>query len=151
MASILSKIMPLENIILNMTVEDKEDLFQHLGQLFENNGFIQAALATQAFGEREEAGSTGLGCGVAIPHGRIASLPAASAAFIRLASPIPFDSPDGKPVQLVIAVLVPANKEDLLLQVLSEVASRFSDSDFREAMIMEQDKAIIHTRIADKQ
>ena len=141
----------MENIVLDMAVEDKATLFQRLGQLFEHNGFVQASLATQAFSEREEAGSTGLGCGVAIPHGRIASLPAASAAFIRLASPIPFDSPDGKPVQLVIAVLVPANKEDLHLQVLSEVASCFSNSDFREGMIMEQDKTIIHAKIANKQ
>ena len=57
---------------------------------------------------REKLGSTGLGQGVAIPHGRIKGLKDALGAFIRLAEPVPFDAPDGRPVSLLFVLLVPA-------------------------------------------
>ncbi|MGN0918373.1 MAG: PTS sugar transporter subunit IIA, partial [Oxalobacter sp.] len=104
MTTPLSRILPQENIVLDLSVQDKQDLFHQLGQLFGQSDNIDANAATTAIAEREAAGSTGLGCGVAVPHGRITSLIGASAAFIRLAEPIPFDSPDGKPVRLVIAL-----------------------------------------------
>jgi len=56
---------------------------------------------------RERLGSTGLGQGLAIPHGRIKGLKEAVGAFVRLAQPVPFDAPDGKPVSLVFLLLVP--------------------------------------------
>jgi len=54
---------------------------------------------------REKLGSTGLGQGIAIPHGRIKGLKEATGAFLRLAVPVPFDSPDGKPVSLLFVLL----------------------------------------------
>ncbi len=139
MTATLSHILPQENIVLDMVVQDKQELFQKLGQLFERSDNVDAETATVAIMEREAAGSTGLGCGVAVPHGRISTLAGALAAFVRLAKPIPFDSPDGKPVRLVIALLMPQNGNDLLLKFLSEVASRFSDGDFRQRVLKEND------------
>ena len=104
---------------------------------------MDASIATAAITEREAAGSTGLGCGVAVPHGRIAALIDASAAFVRLAEPIPFDSPDGKPVRLVIALLMPQSGDDMHLELLSEVASRFSDEGFRQRVLEENDREAV--------
>lgn len=149
MTTPLSRILPQENIVLDLPVQDKQDLFHQLGQLFGQSNNIDADAATTAIAEREAAGSTGLGCGVAVPHGRITSLISASAAFIRLAEPIPFDSPDGKPVRLVIALLMPQNEDDLHLGLLSEVASRFSDSDFRQRVLEENDREAVKGLFAE--
>lgn len=149
MTTPLSRILPQENIVLDLPVQDKQDLFHQLGQLFGQSDNIDADAATTAIAEREAAGSTGLGCGVAVPHGRVTSLISASAAFIRLAEPIPFDSPDGKPVRLVIALLMPQNEDDLHLGLLSEVASRFSDSDFRQRVLEENDREAVKGLFAE--
>lgn len=79
---------------------------------------------------REKLGSTGLGKGVAIPHGRIASLENPVCAFIRLDEAVEFDATDGKPVDLAFALLVPEDSTEEHLQVLSTIAELFSDEEF---------------------
>ena len=92
---------------------------------------------------REKLGSTGLGQGVAIPHGRIKGLKQAVGAFLRLASPVPFDSPDGRPVDLLFVLLVPEQATEQHLQILSELAQRFSERVFREKLQSAPDAATI--------
>ena len=76
---------------------------------------------------REKLGSTGLGKGVAIPHGRMASLAAPICAFIKLEKPVEFDATDGQPVDLIFALLVPEDSTEEHLQVLSTIAEIFSN------------------------
>ena len=76
----------------------------------------------------------GLGLGVAIPHGRIKGLKGATGAFLRLAAPVPFDSPDGRPVSLLFVLLVPEQATEQHLQILSELAEKFSDPTCREGL-----------------
>jgi PTS system nitrogen regulatory IIA component len=83
---------------------------------------------------REKLGSTGLGQGIAIPHGRIKGLSEAIGAFARLRTPIAFDAPDGKPVGQVFVLLVPEQATDLHLQLLSELAQMFSERAFRDKL-----------------
>ena len=71
---------------------------------------------------------------MAIPHGRIKGLKDATGAFIRLSSPVQFDSPDGKPVSLLFILLVPEVATEQHLQILSELAQHFSDRACREAL-----------------
>lgn len=78
---------------------------------------------------RERLGSTGLGNGVAIPHGRIAGSSRVRAVFVRLAKPLAFDAADGKPVDLLFALAVPENSTSDHLKLLSEIAQKFSDQD----------------------
>lgn len=86
-----------------------------------------AARYSTAFA-REKLGSTGLGRGIAIPHGRIKDLQQASGAFFRLAHPCPFDlARDGEPVSLLFVLLVPEQATEQHLQILSELAERFSE------------------------
>ena len=93
---------------------------------------------------REKLGSTGLGQGVAIPHGRIKGLKDALCAFVRLAQPVPFDAPDGAPVSLVFVLLVPEQATEKHLQILSELAQMFSDRALREAMVGAPDAGALH-------
>lgn len=79
---------------------------------------------------RERLGSTGLGHGVAIPHGRITGLVGPVGAFLRLDEPLDFDASDGEPVDLVFALVVPEHFSQQHLLLLSQLAEMFSDSDF---------------------
>lgn len=83
---------------------------------------------------REKLGSTGLGKGVALPHGRIGTLDKPVCAFVRLGEPIEFDAADGEPVDLVFALLVPEESTEEHLQVLSSIAELFSRAAFCTSM-----------------
>jgi len=83
---------------------------------------------------REKLGSTGLGKGVAIPHGRIASLERPVCAFVKLATPVDFDATDGQPVDLIFTLLVPEDSTEEHLQVLSTIAEIFSNAGISKAL-----------------
>jgi PTS system nitrogen regulatory IIA component len=83
---------------------------------------------------REKLGSTGLGKGVAIPHGRIASLERPACAFVKLATPVDFDATDGQPVDLIFTLLVPEDSTEEHLQVLSTIAEIFSNAGISKAL-----------------
>jgi Hpr(Ser) kinase/phosphatase/PTS IIA-like nitrogen-regulatory protein PtsN len=112
--------------------------------LFENNQGIGRSTVFDSLFAREKLGSTGLGQGVAIPHGRIKGLKEAVGAFLRLAAPVQFDAPDGKPVNLLFVLLVPEQATEQHLQILSELAQMFSDRAFREQLAAAADAAAIH-------
>ncbi|OEY90132.1 PTS fructose transporter subunit IIA [Xanthomonas citri pv. glycines] len=79
--------------------------------------------------EREALGSTAIGHGIAIPHGRCPNLTEPRGALLRLDTPVPFGSDE--PVDLVFAMAVPAHYTHQHLMLLSELAERLSDADFR--------------------
>jgi PTS system nitrogen regulatory IIA component len=97
---------------------------------------------------RERLGSTGLGHGVAIPHGRIKGLKQPLAAVFQLAAPIGFDAPDEQAVQLLIFLLVPEAATQKHLEILSEIAELLSDSQLREAMKTANADAALHQMIS---
>ena len=80
--------------------------------------------------ERERLGSTGLGHGVALPHGRLGDKKETIGAFIKLNQGMNFDSPDGGPVDLLFTLLVPEHHTDEHLQILASLAGMFSDQKF---------------------
>ncbi|MDH5228990.1 MAG: PTS sugar transporter subunit IIA [Gammaproteobacteria bacterium] len=83
---------------------------------------------------RERLGSTGLGRGIAIPHGRLKASDKTLAAFVQLAEGIDFDAPDGEPVDLMCALLVPPESTDEHLAVLAQLTEMFRDPDLRESL-----------------
>lgn len=95
---------------------------------------LPAAMLAERLHERERLASTGLGHGVAIPHARLGALDHPRAAFLRLLAPVDFDAPDGRPVDLVLAMVVPEQAVAGHLVQLAEVAERFSDEHFRTAL-----------------
>lgn len=133
--SLIAKILPSDHIVLDLDVASKKRVFEQVGILFENSHGIARSEVFDSLFAREKLGSTGLGQGVAIPHGRAKGLKEAAGAFVRLKTPIPFDAPDGKPVQNLFVLLVPEQATDLHLQVLSELAQLFSSRQLREALL----------------
>jgi PTS system nitrogen regulatory IIA component len=146
--SLVAKLLPPANVLLDLEVSSKKRLFEQVGLLFENNHGIGRSLVFDSLFARERLGSTGLGQGVAIPHGRIKGLKDALGAFVRVAQPVPFDAPDGKPVTLLFVLLVPEQATEKHLQILSELAQMFSDRALRDAMTGAADAAALHQLIA---
>ncbi|MBM5573507.1 MULTISPECIES: PTS IIA-like nitrogen regulatory protein PtsN [Deefgea] len=146
--SLISKILPVANVFLDLDVGSKKRVFEHVGILFENSHGIARSVIFDSLFAREKLGSTGLGQGVAIPHGRIKGLKEAVGAFVRLSAPIQFDAPDSKPVSLIFVLLVPANATDLHLQILSELAQLFSDKQLREELMTLPDPEAVWQRIS---
>ncbi|MGI4847037.1 MAG: PTS sugar transporter subunit IIA [Janthinobacterium lividum] len=142
-----SQILPFKNVLLDLDVSSKKRAFEQAGLLFENNFGIARSTVSDNLFARERLGSTGLGHHVAVPHGRIKGLKAPIAAFVRLAEPIPFESPDGAPVSLLVFLLIPDHVTQQHLEILSEVAEMFSDDAFRTALASDPDAESVHARI----
>ena len=142
--NLISKILTQDNILLDTESTSKKRVFERAGLLFENQMKISRSQVFDSLFAREKLGSTGLGQGVAIPHGRIPRLKEATAAFVKTAHPIPFDAPDGQSVNLIFVLLVPELATDLHLQILGELAQMFSDPAFRERLNACEDSVSIY-------
>lgn len=133
--NLITPLLSNDNIILDADINSKKRLFEEVGRLCEQQINLSQSEVFDCLFAREKLGSTGLGQGVAIPHGRLAGVKQAVVAFIRLKEPIEFESPDNKPVQLVFAMIVPEDANSQHLEVLSQLADVFSDKNAREALL----------------
>lgn len=146
----LAAILPLEHILLDAEITSKKRAFEELGLLFENQQGLQRVAVTDCLFARERLGSTGLGHGVAIPHGRIKGLKNPQAALLRLRSPIGFDAPDGEPVSLIISLLIPQNNAQQHLEILSDIAHILGNAQMREQIKTASDAASLHALLQSK-
>jgi nitrogen PTS system EIIA component len=121
-----------EDILLDIAVSSKAQLFQAIGQHMERVHTLRQDWVVESLTRREMAGSTGLGQGFAIPHARVPGLDRIRVVYMRLKSPIPFDAPDGRPVSEVLVLLVPSPATGKHLRILADAAQMFSDGQFRE-------------------
>lgn len=130
-----AQLLSIEQVVLDWDAANKKRLFEQIGLFFENQAHLSRTQVYDALFEREKLGSTGLGMGFALPHGRIKGLKEPLLLFVRLLSAIPFESPDGELVSLILVLLVPANATEEHLNLLSEIASRFSQETFRDQLL----------------
>lgn len=147
----LASILPASQVLVGVDATSKKRAFEEAGLLFENQHGLSRALITDSLFARERLGSTGLGHGVAIPHGRIKGLKAPMAAVLQLAQPIGFDAPDEQPVGLLIFLLVPEAATQKHLEILSEIAELLSDSHLRERVKSAPTAEDLHGLIAQWQ
>ena len=144
----LASILPAPQVLVAVEATSKKRAFEEVGLLFETMHGLSRALITDSLFARERLGSTGLGHGVAIPHGRIKGLKAPMAAVLKLAQPIGFDAPDEKPVNLLIFLLVPEAATQKHLEILSEIAELLSDSGVRDGLRNAETADGLHRLIA---
>jgi PTS system nitrogen regulatory IIA component len=149
--SLISKILTSECVLLDSESTSKKRVFERVGILFENTQNIARSQVFDSLFAREKLGSTGLGQGVAIPHGRVKGLRDAVAAFVKMETPIPFDAPDGLPVNFIFVLLVPERATDLHLQILGELAQMFSDQAFRDQLEKANEASAIYRIFTDWQ
>jgi nitrogen PTS system EIIA component len=145
--NLISRLLPLSNILLDLPASSKKRAFEQAGLLFENNQGVARSKVFDSLFARERLGSTGLGQGVAIPHGRIKGLKEAVAAFVRVSEPVPFDAPDGQPVSLMIFLLVPEQASQAHLDLLSELAQMLSDKAFRQSLLDAPSAEAVHAAL----
>lgn len=147
----LAAILPVEQVLVGVDATSKKRAFEEAGLLFESLHGLSRALVTDSLFARERLGSTGLGHGVAIPHGRIKGLKAPMAAVFQLAQPIGFDAPDEQAVSLLIFLLVPEAATQKHLEILSEIAELLSDTALRENIKNSTVQENLHQLIAQWQ
>ncbi len=144
----LAAILPAAQVLVHVEVTSKKRAFEEAGLLFEDLHGLNRALVADSLFARERLGSTGLGHGVAIPHGRIKGLKSPMAAVFQLEQPIGFDAPDEQPVSLLIFLLVPEASTQKHLEILSEIAELLSDTHLREKIKTCDDGIELHRIIS---
>jgi PTS system nitrogen regulatory IIA component len=146
--NLLATLLAPERILLDVSAASKDNLYEEVGARLADALHVPAKTITASLLAREKLGSTGLGQGVAIPHGRIKGLKQAFGCFVRTRAPVPFGAPDGLPVQLIFVLLVPEHATDLHLQILSELAQCLGDKSFRERLQTLTDPSAIYQLFA---
>jgi PTS system nitrogen regulatory IIA component len=133
MSAIAQHLWP-EDILLDIEVADKDELFDEIGRHMEREHAMPRAWVVAGLARREQVGSTGLGEGIAIPHSRVEELSRIQAAYLRLKHPISYDAPDGRPVSDVLVLLVPKQATEEHLRILADASQIFGDITFRERL-----------------
>lgn len=136
-----------DTILLDLALTSKKALFEHAGELFSQKHGLKSADVINSLSERERLGSTALGYGIAIPHGRIKGLHQAAGALYRLQPALEFDAPDGQPVTLCFILLVPKDANEAHLQILGELAQLFGDETMRSRLLQANNIAELNTLI----
>jgi PTS system nitrogen regulatory IIA component len=145
----LASILPVEQVLVGIEATSKKRAFEEAGLLFENLHGLSRALVSDSLFARERLGSTGLGHGVAIPHGRIKGLKSPMAAVFQLAQSIGFDAPDELPVKVLIFLLVPEAATQKHLEILSEIAELLGNASVRDNMLVSSTAETLHDVIAN--
>jgi len=129
-----NQLLAADRIALLVEPGDRDDVLDVAARLLADAAPDSTAAIGQSLRQRERLGSTAIGHGIAIPHGRSNIYDEARGAFLRLREPIDFGASDGEPVDLVFAMTVPERFAQQHLQLLSELAERFADPAFRAAL-----------------
>lgn len=132
--NLIAPLISPDTTLLDMSFTSKKKLFEHAAELLARIHELKSSDIFTSLFERERLGSTALGYGIAIPHGRIKGLEEASGAFYRLKTPLEFDAPDNQPVSLCFILLVPKDANERHLQILGELAQLFGDDTMRSKL-----------------
>lgn len=130
----LAEILLINQIFLDVPVTDIKELFISASSNFSISTLLDADLIYSCLQDREVLGSTGLGLGVAIPHGRVKGLKESFCSFYRLSKGIDFNSSDQEPVDIVVFLLVPELATQKHLDLLSDIAQTLADADKRVSL-----------------
>jgi PTS system nitrogen regulatory IIA component len=147
----ITNILRVESILPELKSKDKDGVIQELAEaVTRSEGSIQAGTLTEVLAEREKLGSTGIGSGVAIPHGKLPNLDRIVAAFGRSRPGIDFDSQDGEPAHLFFVLVAPENTAGLHLKALAKLSRLLKDSHFRQKLLDVSDAQAIYQAIAEE-
>ncbi len=127
-------------ILAGVRISSKKRLFELISTtLARKNPDLNSREIFESICAREHLGSTALGNGIAVPHGRISGTKDVQALFLRLSKPLSFDADDGKPVDLIFALTVPKECTEDHNKLLSGIVERFSDPELVEALRKAED------------
>lgn len=122
-------------ILANISVNSKKRLLELISlTMAEKNSDMDSRAIFESLFAREQLGSTTLGNGVAIPHGRVSGINSVEALFLKLLNPLPMGAEDGVPVDLVFALVVPKNCTEDHSKLLLNIAEKFSNIDLLQQL-----------------
>ena len=130
----ISEILSLNNVFAEVKANNKRQLLQELSEKAAKEVGVDERTVADSIWERENLGSTGYGNGTAFPHARIEGLPKVKAVFARLATPIDFNSVDGKPVDLIFLLVSPENSGADHLTALAALSRILKNEDICEKL-----------------
>lgn len=130
----LGAYLQVEDVLLGLTIVSKQQLFDAVARHVQSVGGLSAEDVSSGLMRREQAASTALGLGVAVPHARVKGLARIRVLYVRPAVGMAFDAPDAHPVCDIVILLVPDPASQQHLDVLALVVSLFSDAAFRAAL-----------------
>jgi len=145
----IAQILQPENILVHPVATSKKRVFEQIGLLGETRFHVARLIIYGCLFEREKLGSTGIGHGIAIPHGRIPGLTEPTGIFVKLKKSIPYEAPDSVPVDLLFALLVPEQMNDIHLMLLAELAQLFSQAELRSALRETDDIKTLHVLLTN--
>jgi len=146
----LSEIFKPELIISNLKAHDKKGVLEELSQVItEQNPSLNKRSLLQVLLERERLGSTGIGEGIALPHGKLAELSNLLISFGRSINGLDFDSIDEKPAYLFFLLLAPENSAGMHLTALAKISRMLKDANFKQRLMGAKSRKEIYKVIMD--
>ena len=138
----ISELLQKESIALGRKPQDKADAIGQMVELLAKSGSLEDKKKfKQAILERERLSTTGIGEGIAIPHGKSSAVKRAALAAMVVPQGVDFASADGAPVHLLFMIAVPEEGAELHLEVLERLAAMLMDEDFRKRLTAAKDAA----------
>lgn len=145
----LGRLITTERILLGLNPGGKRQLLQELAATAGLQLGIPAETILAALQQRERLGTTGIGDGIAIPHAKLAGLTEMTGFLARLVRPIDFEALDGRPIDLVVLLLAPAEEGTAHLKALARVARLLRDPQLCTRLREEPTAAGVHELLAD--
>ncbi|MAR78554.1 MAG: PTS fructose transporter subunit IIA [Gammaproteobacteria bacterium] len=140
-----------DSIMVDVETSSKKNVLELISQKLSKITTSNEDEIFEKLYEREKLGTTAFGKGIAIPHARIDGITKAYVLIFKLKKPIDFDSNDGEKVDLLFSLLVPNEKNDLHIELLSEIASMLDNKIFREKMRQAKNESEIESLIHNYQ
>ena len=147
----ITNILRVESVLPELKSKDKDGAIRELAEaVTRSEASIPVDTLREVLAEREKLGSTGIGSGVAIPHGKLPNLDRIVAAFGRSRAGIDFDSQDGEPAHLFFVLVAPENTAGLHLKALAKLSRLLKDPHFRQKLLDVGDAQAIYQAIAEE-
>jgi PTS system nitrogen regulatory IIA component len=140
-----------EYIIEDLKAKSKRAVLAELSEIFTHyHSGIQSEAMVEVLLDREKLGSTGIGDGIAIPHGKLKGLDNLVIAFGRSREGIDFDAIDGKPVHIFFLLMAPESSTGQHLKALAKISRMLKDQEFRSSLMSAKNTEELYQKIADK-
>jgi len=148
----LDQIFKMEFINANLLAKNKTEVLTELVKTLIQSGLkLESSLIVEILQQRENLGSTGIGDGVAIPHGKTSAIDELIIAFGRSMEGIAYDSLDGKPVHLFFLLLAPENSAGQHLKVLAKISKMLKVANFRKMLLKAKSQSDLYKIIIDQE
>lgn len=147
----ITYILKKEFVIANLKAKTRLEVLTELSKVFLKSDIrVNYDKMVEVLLEREKLGSTGIGGGIAIPHGKLAGLDDIIVSFGRSKDGIDFDSMDGRPVHIFFLLMAPENSAGHHLKALAKISHMLKDSSFRKELMLAKSADDLYRIIREK-